>query len=130
MKYLITESKLDQLIVNYLNLLFDVNNIHHTNPTEYDYETGEDYDDDTRVEFYFGDYEDGDNNIFKWYSPEYFNEGTPVRDRAPLVFLEDKYAETLNLSFSDMWHEPFKRWFTENFNLPINDVEFDSFNNN
>ena len=71
MKYIIAESKLDQVIINYLNELFPLDNVHYTNPTEYDDETGENYDDDNRVEFYLGDYED-ENTIFRWYDCEYF----------------------------------------------------------
>ena len=49
MKYIITESKLEQVIIDYLNDLFPLDNVNYTNPNEYDDETGEDYDDDTRV---------------------------------------------------------------------------------
>ena len=50
MKYIITESRLDQVVTEYLNEIFPLDNVHYTNPTEYDNETGENYDDDTRVE--------------------------------------------------------------------------------
>ena len=42
MKYIITESRLETIITEYLIEIFDVDNVHYTNPTEYDYETGED----------------------------------------------------------------------------------------
>ena len=64
MKYLITESKLEESIVHYINELFDVNNIHWTNPLEQDDETGEEWDDDNRVIFYVGDYE-GEDAFFQ-----------------------------------------------------------------
>lgn len=57
MKYIITESKLEETITNYFYELFPVDNIHSTNPYEYD-ETGEEGHDETRVEFYIGDYGD------------------------------------------------------------------------
>jgi hypothetical protein len=41
MKYIITESKLEESILYYINELFDVNNINSTHPLEYDEETGE-----------------------------------------------------------------------------------------
>ena len=41
MKYVITESKLEESIVYYINELFDVNDINWTYPLEYDDETGE-----------------------------------------------------------------------------------------
>lgn len=124
MKYIIAESKLDQVIINYLNELFPLDNVHHTNPTEYDDETGENYDDDTRVEFYLGDYEDGDNDIFKWYDCEYFYEDSDPRNRCPLVVIDHPYDDTLTGYFGDKWEEPFKKWFTENFNLPVKTVEW------
>ncbi len=36
MKYVITESKLDTVVTNYLDELFDLENINHTNPEEWD----------------------------------------------------------------------------------------------
>ena len=101
MKYIITESKFDQIIINYFNELFDVDNINYTNPTEYDDETGENYDDDTMVEFYIGDYEDGDNDIFKWYDCEYFYEYSDPRNRCPLVVIDHPYDDTLTGYFGD-----------------------------
>mgnify|MGYP000924348279 CR=1 FL=1 len=41
MKYIITESKLEESIVHYIDELFDVDDIHWTNPIEQDDETGE-----------------------------------------------------------------------------------------
>ena len=87
-------------------------------------ETGEEYDDDTRVEFYIGDYEDGDNDIFKWYDCEYFYEDSEPRNRCPLVVIEHPYDNTLVGYFGDKWEEPFKKWFTENFDLPVKTVEW------
>jgi len=124
MKYVITESKLEQTIINYLDELFDVDNINSLNPYEYDDETGEEYDDDTRVEFYIGDYEDGDNDIFKWYDCEYFYEDSEPRNRCPLVVIEHPYDNTLVGYFGDKWEGPFKKWFKENFDLPVKTVEW------
>ena len=83
-----------------------------------------DYDDDTRVEFYIGDYEDGDNDIFKWYDCEYFYEDSDPRNRCPLVVIDHPYDDTLTGYFGDKWEEPFKKWFTENFDLPVKTVEW------
>jgi hypothetical protein len=123
MKYVITESKLDQIIINYLNELFPLDNVHYTNPTEYDDETGENYDDDTRVEFYLGDYED-ENTIFRWYDCEYFYPESHAQTICPTVVVEHPYDDTLLSYFNDKWEEPFKKWFTENFNLPVKTVEW------
>ena len=87
MKYIITESRLEETITNYLYELFDVDNIHYTVPYEYDDETGEEGDDNTRMEFYMGDYEN-DDTCFRWYDCEYFNPGSYARDICPTVTVE------------------------------------------
>jgi hypothetical protein len=124
MKYIITESKLDQVITDYLNELFPLDDVHYINPNEYDDETGEEYEDDTRVGFYLGNYEDGDNDIFKWYDCKYFDEGSEPKNHCPLVIIEHPYDDRLTSYFNDKWEEPFKKWFTENFDLPIKTVEW------
>ena len=122
MKYIITESRLESAIMEYLNKTFPLDNVYFTNPTEYDYETGENYDDDTRVEFYLGDYENEDT-IFRWYDCEYFYENSDPRERCPIVTVEHPYDNTLDGFFGNRWEEPFKKWFTENFDLPVKTVE-------
>ena len=122
MKYIITESRLESAIMEYLNKVFPSDNVYFTNPTEYDYETGENYDDDTRVEFYLGDYENEDT-IFRWYDCEYFYENSDPRERCPMVTVEHPYDNTLDGFFGNRWEEPFKKWFTENFDLPVKTVE-------
>ena len=67
MKYIITESKLDETITNYLDGLFDIDNINWTHPLDYDLDTGEEWDDVNRVVFYMGDYEGEDDGCFYWY---------------------------------------------------------------
>jgi hypothetical protein len=124
MKYIITESKLEDIVIRYLNEIFTNDEINQMSPYVYDEETGIEGDDETRIEFYIGDYDDGDNNIFRWYDCEYFNKGAEIRQRCPIIHLEDKYSTTLNGFFGDMWVEPFKKWFTINYNLPVKTVEW------
>jgi len=121
MKYVITESRLDETITNYLYQIFDVENIHYTVPYEYDDETGEEGDDDTRMEFYIGDYEN-DDSCFKYYTCDYFDEGSNPKEICPIVGVDYPYDTKLNGYFGDKWHEPFKKWFTENFDLPVKTV--------
>ena len=129
MKYIIVESKLDQVITEYLNEIFPLDNVNYLNPIEYNHDTREEYEDENRVEFYLGDYDettdfDDDEYIFKWYDAEYFNVGTDVRKRCPLIHLEEQYSNKLNGYFGDKWIEPFKKWFSENFDLPVKTVEW------
>lgn len=121
MKYVITESRLSETITNYLDEIFDTENVHVTYPYEYDEETGEEGDDETRMKFYIGDYED-DNQCFYWYSEDYFDEGTKIKEMAPIVVLNEKYLNILNGYFDKEWIQPFKEWFTYNFNEPVKNV--------
>jgi hypothetical protein len=119
-KYGLTESKLDKNIINYLDKLFDVDNIHYTVPYEYNDETGEEGDDDTRMEFYIGDYEN-DDTCFRWYDCTYFtNQSDSPNKLCPIVQVEYQYETTLNGYFGDKWKEPFKKWFTHHFEIPVN----------
>ena len=43
MRYIITKSKLEKIILHYIDELFDITDINWTNPPEYDEETGEEY---------------------------------------------------------------------------------------
>jgi len=122
MKYIITESRLEETITNYLEELFDVDNINYTVPYEYNDDTGEEYDDDTRMEFYIGDYGD-DDTCFRYYFCEYFDEGSEARELCPIVNVEFPYDERLNAYFGDKWVGPFKKWFYKNFDLPVKTVE-------
>jgi hypothetical protein len=52
MKYVITESKLEETIMNYFDELFNIQDLNWTHPYEYDDESGEEGDDENRIEFY------------------------------------------------------------------------------
>ena len=123
MKYLITESKLEESILYYIDELFDITDINWTNPPEYDEETGEEWDDDNRVVFYIGDYEGADEGCFYWYSCDYFNPNSPASEKCPMVSVEVRYEKQLNAYFGDLWHEPFKKWFKEHFELPVKTID-------
>jgi hypothetical protein len=123
MKYIIVESKLDQVITDYLDELFPLDNVHETSPYEYDEGTGEESEDNTRIEFYLGDYGD-EETIFRWYGCEYFYPDSPTQNLCPKVVIEHPYDNKLTAIFNDRWEEPFKKWFTENFDLPIKSVEW------
>lgn len=124
MKYIISESKLESSIYSYLDEMFDFDIMNSTNPYDYDYESGEEGPDENRVEFYLGDYDFGDGTCFRWYGCEYFNERANPRNFCPTVTVENEYSNTLNGYFGDLWHEPFKKWFTLHFDLPIKTVNF------
>jgi hypothetical protein len=127
MKYIITESRLNDTIIEYLNNIYDVSDINWTNPYDYDDETDEEGENPNIIEFYRGDYEgtyDSDY-VFMWYAPEHFPgpENISWFEDAPILEIHENEGETLNAYFGDKWHEPFKRWFEENFELPIKTIE-------
>ena len=123
MKYLITESKLEESILYYIDKLFDITDINWTHPLDYDLETGEEWDDDNRVVFYIGDYEGEDEGCFYWYSCDYFNPNSPASEKCPMVSVEVQYEKQLNAYFGDLWKEPFKKWFKEHFDLPVKTID-------
>lgn len=122
MKYLITESKLEETITNYINELFDVDDINWTHPIEYGEEYGEEWDDTNRVEFYIGDYQGEGEGCFYYYDCEYFNPNSPAYEKCPTVSLEVEYENQLNGYFGDKWKEPFKKWFKYHFELPVKTI--------
>ena len=96
MKYVITESKLEESIVYYINKLFDVNDINWTYPLEYDDETGEESDDTSRMIFYIGDYYGEEEGCFYWYACDYFNPNSPASKKCPTVSVEVQYEKQLD----------------------------------
>lgn len=123
MRYIITESRLEENILHYINELFDVNDINWTNPIEDDDETGEEWEDDNRIVFYVGDYEGDDGGCFYWYACDYFNPNSPASKNCPMVSVELEYKKQLDGYFGDLWHEPFKKWFKEHFELPVKTID-------
>lgn len=122
MKYTITESKLNQAITEYINQHFDVSDIHWTNPEVYDDNTGDTYDDHNIIEFYIGDYQGADEGCFTWYGCDYFDPNEHMAQKCPFLEIDSKHSYTLSGFFGDIWKEPFKKWFTEQFNLPVHTV--------
>jgi hypothetical protein len=101
--------------------MFDDLEIHWTHPEEWDDETGDIYEDPNRILFYIGDFKD-DNDIFRWYSKGYFQQGRN-REDSPLLVVSYSYSEELNGLFDDYWKEPLKKWFINKFELPVKTVE-------
>jgi len=122
MKYVITESKLESAIITYLDEIFDVNDINWTYRYDYD-DDGFENEDENQIVFYVGDYNGEDDGCFMWYGCEYFDKGSKAKELCPIVQLEHPYDIKLNGYFDDKWHQPFKKWFTDNFKLPVKTIE-------
>lgn len=121
MKYIITESKLDEVITKYLDELFDVKNINYIHMPEYDDEDGWNANENVVV-FYFGDW--GDEEIcLTWYGKFYYLKNKDMSHKCPVVDIEKEYFYLLDGYFGDKWKEPFKKWFMVNFEYPVKTVE-------
>ena len=127
MKIIISESHIDELVIKQLDNLFNVDDIHWTNPIEEDGETGEEYEDPTRVIFYYGDYSDEDT-LFYWYDKGYWGQDysghnsdnfSLHKSNSPMLVIEEPYHSRLNGLFGNKWYKPFKIWFKENFELSV-----------
>jgi hypothetical protein len=130
MKYIITESKLEEIIVNYLNKMYDVNNINWKYPLENDEETDDWEEDPNRRYFYKGD-DEYDDRIFLWYDKKYWNvEKIKMNDtvrnyyeKSPALDFENRNDLTiLNGYFGDKWVPVFKKWFENHFGVPVKSI--------
>ena len=130
MKYIITESKLEEIIVNYLNKMYDVNNINWKYPLENDEETDDWEEDPNRRYFYKGD-DEYDDRIFLWYSKEYWDvEKIKMNDtvrnyyeKSPALDFENRNDLTiLNGYFGYKWVPVFKKWFEDHFGVPVKSI--------
>lgn len=120
MKYIISESRLEEVIMKFIEETFPVDEINFTNPYD-EFDDGTEGEDPNRIEFYRGDYEDEDA-LFRWYGCDYFTSFSKARENCPMVELEDPYSNTLDGYFGDLWKKPFKDWFETNFNVQIKSV--------
>jgi hypothetical protein len=127
MEYVIKESKLFNAIYQYLDS--------YLNPSEMDwvYGYGEDEDgysdmdieDENFLIFYKGEYEGEENSdiVFNYFDVDFYDENDPshkpFRNQAPILEVMGEYGEHLDTVFDDHWVEPMKKWFQDNFNLPV-----------
>lgn len=129
MKYIITESRLEEAITEYFNTTFDVSNINWSYPYTYNDETGEEGEDENAIDFYLGDYDSFETNyIFHWFDKQHYvypdasTLSKALYDIAPIVEISQPYVRTFDGYFGDKWKEPFKKWFTKNFNLSVKTI--------
>jgi len=122
MRYIITESKLESVIIESLNEIFDINKMSSQHPLKYD-EFGNEFEDVSRFQFLIENNGD-EKDCFRWHGCKYFSPNTPARDLCPIVVIEDEYLQSLNGFFGNNWIEPFKKWFKENFGLSVKTIEW------
>jgi hypothetical protein len=128
MKLIITENKVFDTIYKYFDRTF--------NPNEIDWvygpnEEGDDWQENPENEnlliFFKGDWygEEDSDVIFHYFEEEYYSDepsAKPFKDEAPILDVIDEYAVHLDTMFGKHWKEPMKKWFQDNFNLPVKTV--------
>jgi hypothetical protein len=127
MKVVITENKLFNSIYNYIDETF--------NPKEMDWVYGLGVDDDGYVDidkenenfliFFKGDWEgeEDSDSVFHYFDVDFYDKNDPshkpFRDKTPILEVLGEYGRHLDSMFDNHWHEPMKKWFQYNFNLPV-----------
>lgn len=124
MKIIITENQInniEQHIYDYLNELYDVNNINYGEMELYDFDNGEyfmSYD----IIFYNGDYSDGEM-VFILYKKSYERNRDKKIMEGPVLFIEDEDKIELLNQFGDLWEPVFKKWFKDNFDYEFKTID-------
>jgi hypothetical protein len=128
MKYIITESKLNSAIYEYIDKLFH-------NGYEIKMEVAEDEEGDP-IEYAYDFVQDngGYGFLFTWTGKEYYEKegnenvtsfGKRWIDYAPVIEIaEDEIIDQLKTMFGELWVPIFKQWFTDTFSLPVKTVEY------
>lgn len=119
MKILITEDKLTQIIVDYLDKYYDFNDIHYTYYIDDDYNES-----DAGIQYYLGDYDD-DKTIFRIYKEDYWTDDDDFRKKlSPILMVEDEnLVSNLFGLFGDRWIPVMAKWFENNFNEEVKTVD-------
>jgi hypothetical protein len=128
MKIIITENKVFDVIYNYLDKTFDSNEINWVyglDDTEDEYSEPEE--NKNFLIFFNGDWEgeEDSDNVFYYLDVEYYSDepsSKPFKDDAPILDVTGEYSEHLNTMFGNHWKGPMKKWFQDNFNLPVKTV--------
>lgn len=114
---------MEKVFFNYFDELFPYEDINWNHPYDYDDETGEESEDGNRIEYYLGDFDEGDDICFRYYTCDYFNEDSYAQTICPTLNVESRYENLLDGYFGDLWKEPFRLWFQKNFELPVKTVD-------
>ena len=126
MKLLITENKLFDSIYSYIDGDFNKDDIHWTYGISME-EWGDNFEDENYLIFYNGDWEGEEDSdvIFYYLDVEYYSDepsSKPFKDDTPILDVTGEYSEHLYTMFGNHWKGPMKKWFQDNFNLPVKTV--------
>ena len=66
--------------------------------------------------------------LFVIYMPEYWSEDTQeglnMKEKSPILRLENDFERHLTNMFGKIWEEPMKRFVKNNFDIEINSIDF------
>ena len=129
MKVIITENKVFDTIYRYLDKTF--------NPSEMGWVYGLDDAEDEYSEpeenenfliFFKGDWQSEYDSdvVFHYFDVDFYRKDDPshkpFRDQSPILEVIGEYGKHLDEMFDNHWEEPMKRWFEDNFKLPVKTV--------
>lgn len=125
----INESKLFRTIYQYIDGSYDVDKIDFFNPETYDEDEGTDIENPNIIEFFNKEYDgDYDENglLFVYIVKEYYKDepsSQSFRNQTPILIVNNlkEFPEL----FDEYWKEPLKKWFEDNFNLPVKTIVTD-----
>jgi hypothetical protein len=115
MKYIITESRLEDTILKYLDRTITPFG-GWSRPKDYRLELAE-----NEGEIFL--FLDEDDEKHMWYSTCYNPYVELDKDECPLVTIPDEEYNTLTSLFEENWKPIFIKWFTENTKLPVKSVD-------
>ena len=84
-----------------------------------------DLDNENFLIFFKGDWEGELNSdvVFNYFDLDFYDENDvaqkPFREKAPVLEVMGEYGKNLDTMFGNHWHESMKKWFQDNFNLPV-----------
>jgi hypothetical protein len=129
MKILINENRVFDSIYRYIDNMIDTNDIHRTYGRDEDEDGyyGAEMENENFLIFYKGDWEGEDfsNNIFYYFTEDYYDEESsskPFKDSAPTLDVLETYGKELDTMFGKHWRGPMKKWFEDNFKLPVKTI--------
>jgi len=119
-KYIISESKLDNIIYNYINSIGEFMNLEEFDCSSFDWDLGHDVE-----EYCYQKEPYGDVQIEYFPHPEQIptiisSEYGETLEYLPAVNIVDTDIKNeLESLFGDRWEEPFKKWFKDKFDRNI-----------
>jgi hypothetical protein len=119
MKYIITESNLEKVIMKYIEDIPELQNLEQFDCSAFDWDMGVNFEE---ICFQENDY---DTPVISYYPyPEVLNspkkkEYGEELNYLPALKLDTELANTLYSLFEGRWKKPFKEWFKSKYNLKI-----------